>query len=170
MALRHIHYEAAFEDYVRSRGWPYVAVSEHRKAIFGGARIKSFDYLVYPAPNTAWLVEVKGRKFPYIHGRVRRFWENWVTADELKDLASWKGVFGDGFDPVLVFAYWLCGFTDRNPATEIHAFRGEYYAFLWVSASDYARAARRRSPSWGTVTVPTAEFRGMVQSVAAFTG
>ena len=50
---RHIHYEAAFEDYLRSRGWPYLPVDEHRKAIFSGARIKSFDFLVYPPGRRA---------------------------------------------------------------------------------------------------------------------
>ena len=47
MTQRHIHYEAAFEDYLRSRGWPYIPVDEQKKAIFAGARIKSFDFLVY---------------------------------------------------------------------------------------------------------------------------
>ena len=47
MARRHNHYEAAFEDYLRSRGWPYLPVDEQKKAIFAGARVKSFDFLVY---------------------------------------------------------------------------------------------------------------------------
>ena len=64
MARRHIHYEAAFEDYLRSRGLAYVAVDETRKAIFAGARVKSFDFLVYHEPGSNRLVDVKGRKFP----------------------------------------------------------------------------------------------------------
>ncbi len=64
MARRHIHYEAAFEDYLRSRGLPYVAVDETRKAIFAGTRVKSFDFLVYHDRGSNRLVDVKGRKFP----------------------------------------------------------------------------------------------------------
>ncbi len=165
MAQRHIHYEAAFEDYIRSRGWPYIPVDEQRKAIFGGARIKSFDYLVYRSDSTAWLVEIKGRKFPYDGNGHKRYWENWVTRDDLADLQRWEGVFGDGFDPVLVFAYWLLGLEGTDPTPEIHPFKDRYYAFLWVSASEYARYARTRSPSWDTVSVPNADFRKLVRPI-----
>jgi hypothetical protein len=40
MAHRHVHYEAAFEDYIRSRGWPYIPVDEQKKEIFSGAGMK----------------------------------------------------------------------------------------------------------------------------------
>ena len=46
MARRHIHYEAAFEDYLRSRGLAYGAVDESRKAIFAVARVRSLDFRV----------------------------------------------------------------------------------------------------------------------------
>jgi len=165
MAQRHIHYEAAFEDYVRSHGWPYVPVDEHRKAIFAGARVKSFDFIVYPPGEKAWLVDVKGRKFPYEGKGGRRFWENWVTRDDLAGLRSWESVFGDRFEPVLVFAYWLlCASTD-DPTTSVHVFRNECYAFLAISAREYEANARRRSPKWDTVTVPRAAFRRLVTAV-----
>lgn len=61
---KHIHYEAAFEDYLRSRGVPYIPVEEARRAIFAGERIKSFDFIVYPAGQRNWIVDVKGRAFP----------------------------------------------------------------------------------------------------------
>lgn len=163
MARRHNHYEAAFEDYVRSQGWPYVPVDEQKKAIFAGARIKSFDFLVYVPGEKAWLVDVKGRKFPYDFGSGKRYWENWVTRDDLEGLRHWEGVFGDQFIPGLVFAYWLTGSADREPTADIHVFRNEYYAFLWVAASDYVAHARQRSPKWDTVTVPSRTFRRLVQ-------
>ena len=163
MAQRHIHYEAAFEDYVRSRGWPYIPVDEHRKAIFDGARIKSFDYLVYRPGKTAWLVDIKGRKFPYDGSGGKRYWENWVTREDLKGLRSWEGVFGDGFEPVLVFAYWIVGLQGREPTSEVHVHRNQYYAFLWISATEYARHARQRSPKWDTVTMPMREFRRLIR-------
>jgi len=164
MARRHVHYEAAFEDYVRSKGWPYLPVDEQKKAIFGGARIKSFDFLVYPPGQSAWLVDVKGRKFPYDAKGRKRYWENWVTHDDLEGLRQWKSVFGCGFEPVIVFAYWLRDL--REPGSQIHVFREEYYAFVWVTASSYAATSRLRSPKWGTVSVPTGAFRGMVRPVA----
>ncbi len=162
MARRYIHYEAAFEDYVRSRGWPYVPVDEKKRAVFAGTRVKSFDFLVYPPDRPAWLVDVKGRKFPYETKGGRRFWENWVTRDDLEGLSRWKGVFGDGFEPVLVFVYWLVGMSKVEPTSEVHVFRNESYAFVWVAASQYHAHARGRSPKWDTVTVPGGTFRSMV--------
>jgi len=165
MAQRHNHYEAAFEDFVRSRGWPYVPVDEQRKAIFAGAKVKSFDYIVYPPGEKAWLVDVKGRKFPYEGKGGRRYWENWVTRDDLAGLRSWESVFGDRFDPVFVFAYWLLGNSSRDPTNDVHFFRGESYAFLVVTARDYETHSRQRSPKWDTVSVPTAAFRRLVSGV-----
>ncbi len=167
MTQRHIHYEAAFEDYLRSRGWPYIPVDEQKKAIFAGARIKSFDFLVYRPGERPWLVDVKGRKFPYDGKNGKRYWENWVTHEDLDGLRHWATAFGNEFETGLVFVYWLVGPPDREPTGEVHAFRNEYYSFLWISASDYAAHARRRSPKWGTVTVPAREFRSLVKPLLA---
>ena len=165
MAHRHIHYEAAFEDYIRSRGWPYIPVDEQKKAIFSGARIKSFDYLVYRPGKPAWLADIKGRKFPYTGKHGKRYWENWVTTADLEGLCEWEGVFGEGFEPVFVFVYWLIGYPQREPSSEIHVYRNEYYALLYVSASQYAAHARQRSPKWDTVTVPARDFRKLIRPV-----
>jgi len=163
MAQRHIHYEAAFEDFVRSRGWPYLPVDEQKKAIFAGARIKSFDFLVYPAEGQAWLVDIKGRKFPYDGKNGKRYWENWVAREDLHGLRHWDEVFGDGFTPVFVFVYWLEQMAASSPPAHVHVFRDRCYAMLWVSAVQYAAHARIRSPSWDTLSVPTRTFRKLVQ-------
>jgi len=167
MARRYIHYEAAFEDYVRSQGWPYVPVDEKKKAIFAGAKVKSFDFIVYPPGRAAWLVDVKGRKFPYETNGGRRYWENWVTRQDLEGLRRWEGVFGDGFEPVLVFVYWLRGVANVETFPAVHAFRNESYAFVFVTATEYAAKARTRSPKWDTLSVPIRRFRDMVSPVCA---
>lgn len=161
--LRHVHYEAAFEDFLRQRGWSYLPVDERRRAMFLGSRIKSFDFLVYPPSRRAWLVDIKGRQFPYAVKKGRRFWENWVTRDDLEGLDRWQGAFGPDFEPGLVFAYWLRETCDREPPGGVHSFNGRTYSFLWVSATAYAAAARMRSPKWNTVTVSTRVFRDLVQ-------
>ena len=166
MTRRHIHYEAAFEDYIRSRGWPYVPVDEQKKAIFAGARIKSFDFIVYPPDRRPMLVDVKGRKFPYDGSGGKRYWENWVTRDDLAGLRQWEGVFGSDFEPGLMFVYWLVRSSRREPPGEIHVFRGRHYAFLWIGAAEYAAHARQRSPKWDTVTVPAEAFRALVLPVS----
>lgn len=163
MAQQHVHYEAAFQDFLRSRGWPYLPIDEQKKAIFSGARVKSFDFLVYPPGGKAWLVDVKGRKFPYEGSSGKRYWENWVPRADLDGLSRWDDAFGEGFQTGLIFAYWLVGPMGRVPTSQVHAFRGRDYAFLWISALDYATHARQRSPKWDTVSVPAATFRRLVK-------
>ena len=107
MANRDNHYEAAFEEYLRRRGVPYVAVDEARRSVLSnGASIKSLDFIVSAAVR--WLVNVKGRKFP--SGDVQKqYWKNWSTRDDLLSLAQWERLFGQGFCGLFVFAYNILG-------------------------------------------------------------
>lgn len=170
MTRRHIHYEDAFEDYLRSQGLPYIAVDQHKKAIFSGARIKSFDFLLYRPAGPTWLVDIKGRKFPYDGPGGKRYWENWVTHEDLDGLAEWQRAFGEGFQAVLVFAYWLTVAGGRLPAAHVHAYRGEYYSFLCVALDEYAPHVRERSAKWGTVTVPAPTFRKLARPLPEMLG
>jgi len=168
MTRRHIHYEAAFEDYLRSRGVPYVPVDEARRAIFSGAKIKSFDFLVYLRDNLHWIVDIKGRKFPYINENgAKKYWENWVEKGDLDSLAEWQAVFGDEFEAQFIFAYLLDGPPDRWPQTRPHSFRGDYYAFLAVSLDDYQKHSKPRSASWQTVGVSGKTFKEIARPMDA---
>lgn len=168
---RHLHYELAFEDYLQQRSIPYVPVDETRKTLFAGSRIKSFDFLVYPSETSHWIVDVKGRNFPYLNENGQgsgRYWENWVTQQDLEGLAEWQTVFGDEFEARFVFAYLLQGPPDRWPAGRPHAFQGNCYAFLTVTLVDYRQHCRRRSAGWGTVSVPRHTFRQIARAVGSF--
>ncbi len=151
---------------MRSHGWPYVAVDEHRKAIFAGARVKSFDFLLYRPGEKTWLADVKGRKFPYDGKGGKRYWENWVTREDIEGLSCWEKAFGKGYLSVFVFAYWVIGAPRREPTRDLHLFRQEYYAFLWVPAATYAAHARTRSPRWKTVSVPARTFQELANPLA----
>ncbi|MEK6676352.1 MAG: HYExAFE family protein [Planctomycetota bacterium] len=165
MGRRHIHYEAAFEDLLRASGWPHLTIDERRKAIFHGTRVKTFDFVVYPPQGPAWLVDVKGRKFPYQGRNGKRFWENWVTRDDLVALRQWGEVFGPKFQPVFIFMYWLVGSASRDPTTYTHAFRGEFYSCFSIPVADYAAHARPRSDKWQTLSMPTREFRRLANPI-----
>ncbi len=97
----HIHYEAAFEDYLRSQQIPFVAVDEAKRAAFRDAKLKSFDFIVYSANTTNWLVDVKGRRWATRKGHRKPAWENWVTEADLEGLQQWQEVFGAGFRALL---------------------------------------------------------------------
>ena len=170
MAHRNVHYEAAFEDYLRCRGWPYVAVDEAKKAIFAGASIKSFDFLVYSSTGANLLADVKGRKFPDSGGGRRagntRAWENWITREDVAGLQEWEKVFGPDFTGTLVFAYWLQGPPQRAPFEDVHVFRERHYAFVAVTLADYLTIARPRSAKWQTIAAASAAFADAARDVS----
>ena len=156
-----IHYEAAFEDYVRRCGIPYVNVDEAKRAAFRDAKLKSFDFIVYSS-SYRWLVDVKGRRWTTRTSQRRATWENWATEADLEGLAQWEEVFGEQFRAVLIFAYWLDGDIEP-PADLLHEFRGVRYVFAGVPLRDYQLHARVRSPKWGTVNLSAADFRRYVR-------
>lgn len=161
----HVHYEAAFEDYLRARQIPYVAVDEARKALFRDTKLKSFDFIVYSAGGCNWLADVKGRRWAPRRTSGRPSWENWATQADLDGLVQWEQVFGDGFRAMLVFAYWI----DHSlavPPEIAHSFRGQQYVFVCAPLADYRAQARTRSPKWGTVHLPVAEFSRLVRPAA----
>jgi hypothetical protein len=155
MAQRRFHYDLAFEHYLRAKQIPYVAVDEARKALHGQTRLKNFDFVVYAQRGPNLLVDVKGRKHS---GRNRRQLDNWVTADDVADLQKWERVFGDGFRAALVFLYWCEAQPPDALFHEIYEFRDRWYAVLAVTVADYDRVMTQRSPKWGTVHIPAAEF------------
>jgi len=105
MADRTIHYEAAFEGFLRHRRIPYVAVDEAKKALFANAKLKSFDFVVYPPEKPRLLIDVKGRS---LRNRAKRSgFETWATEADVSDLLQWEQVFGEGFSAVFAFVYWI---------------------------------------------------------------
>jgi hypothetical protein len=162
MATRRVHYESAFEDYLRVKGQPYVCVDDAKRAIFGKVSLKSFDFVVYSEGHANLLVDVKGRKFPDLHGggaaAKGRAWENWITKQDIDSLGDWQRVFGGGFSSTLVFAYWLQGAARHAPFDDVHLYRGKQYAFMAVSLDEYVKLARPRSAKWQTLSLPTRDF------------
>ncbi len=160
------HYESAFEDFLRSRRVSFVAVDEAKRACFRDAHLKNFDFVVY-ARSMRWLVDIKGRRWALRGNATRPTWENWVTQADLDALREWQLVFGEGFKALLVFAY--CLETQARPGAElVHEFGSRAYVFTGVPLDDYLPAARVRSPKWGTVNLPTAEFARCAQPLAAW--
>src|SRR5688500_13689678 len=97
------HYEAAFEAYLQWHRLCYVAVDETRRSQFGDVRVKSLDFIVYGNRGAKLLVDVKGRRFPSgREGKQRRVWESWSTKDDLDGLQRWSGLFGPGYQSLLV--------------------------------------------------------------------
>ncbi len=158
MGLRHNHYDAAFEEFLRQRRTPYVFVDERRRAVLEDASLKSIDFIVHPPGSVNLLVDVKGRRFP--SGRTQGHkWENWTEAEDVPALLQWQNVFGDQFRGLLAFAYDVVQEAHWPLFDELFEFRGRKYAFFGVWADAYQDAMKTRSPSWETVDLPSREFR-----------
>lgn len=176
MANRDNHYEAAFEAWLRARQIPYVAVDESRRSLLGDGSLKSLDYIISPtapphlqpdgaAPVSSWLIDVKGRLFP--GGKQKQYWKNWSTQDDLWSLACWQKLFGERFDAMFTFAYWITSNRAPLPQSQLFAFRGRWYAFLGVRLADYVRYARPISGKWETVAIGTRRFRELALPMEA---
>ena len=158
MANRDNHYEAAFEAYLRRERLPYIAVDEARRSLVPDGSLKSLDFIVSPPSGPAWLVDVKGRRFPS-GDEHQQYWKNWSTRDDLRSLAAWQRHFGDGFLPLLVFAYHLVGSRSPLAPEQLFEFRGAHYGFVAVRLADFVPHARPLSTSWDTVAMPVGQFR-----------
>jgi hypothetical protein len=161
MADRTVHYEAAFEGYLRHRGIPYVAVDEAKRALFATAKLKSFDFVVYSKTGPNLLIDVKGRS---CRDRAKRSgFETWSAEQDVTDLQQWEQVFGDGFKAVLMFVYWI-----EPPLTSdagMFEFRDKWYLLMGVDLAEYRNHMRRRSAKWATVCLPAAGFRDLARPI-----
>lgn len=162
MARRHNHYEAAFEALLRDVRTPYVAVDETRRSLVqeasGRESLKSVDFLVSPTGSRSLLIDIKGRRFPS-GVRNKQYWRNWSTRDDLRSLAEWARYFGEGFTPLLMFAFEVTG--DRSPVgpTDLFRHRGRAYGFVGVELAEYWQSGRTLSAKWDTIAMPAANFR-----------
>lgn len=181
MAIRSNHYDAAFEEFLRSRCVPYVAVDERRRALLQESSIKSFDFIV-EADRENLLVDVKGRLWGGTPSggnnsadgsRHRRRWENWATEDDVASLLRWEQVFGSSFEAMFVFAYAIEPGVEQPPLDEregasLFHYNGRHYFFTAFRVQEYASYMKPRSAGWGTVTVPAADYRSLRQPFEGF--
>ena len=159
MADRTVHYEAAFEAFLRDRGIPYVAVDEAKKALFANARLKSFDFVVYSKKGPNLLIDVKGRSCR--NRTVRAGFETWATEQGVNDLMQWEQVFGEGFKAVLMFIYWIE--PPLNAGEGMFQHRDRWYMVMGIDLAEYRSRMRRRSAKWETVCLPAQEFRTLAR-------
>ena len=164
MADRTVHYEAAFEAFLRARKTPYVAVDEAKKALFANARLKSFDFVVYSKSGPNLLVDVKGRSCR--NRTARAGFETWATEQDVNDLLEWEQVFGEGFKAVLAFVYWIE--PPLLPEPGMFEFRDRWYLLMGIDLGEYRQHMRRRSAKWETVCLPAADFRALARPLESW--
>jgi hypothetical protein len=178
VAQRRHHYERAFENYLRARRVPYIAVDEARKTLLpdraplriesargeGGIALKSFDFVIYGDRGNL-LVDVKGRRVPrnLASPTARGRLESWVTQDDVESMQQWERLFGDGFEGAFIFIYWCDGQPPDALFQEIFEDRGRWYAVRAVRLAAYNEHMRVRSPRWRTVHLAATDFERLSQ-------
>jgi hypothetical protein len=166
MANRDNHYEAAFEEYLRSKQVPYVAVDEARRSLLSdGQSIKNLDFIVSAPGSVTWLVDVKGRRFPSAEDQ---YWKNWSTRDDLTSLAQWESLFGPTFRGLFVFAYQIVGNRAPLALEQLFEHKGSLYGFVGIALGDYAGLAHAISAAWDTVAMSQSDFRRLARPVEDF--
>jgi hypothetical protein len=163
--IRRNHYEAAFEEFLRQRRIPYVAVDEARRSLLEQASLKSMDFIVHAANGEKLLVDVKGRRYPTAGNGGR--WENWVTGDDVASLLRWEEVFGGGSRAVFAFAYDIDEGHEHD-FEETFPHRDKRYAFFGVCACDYKAVMTSRSARWETFSVARKPFAELRSPMATF--
>ena len=153
------HYEGAFENWLLDNRIQYVVTDEHKTAALARRKIKSFDFLVYPANGQIIIAEVKGRKFKGASLAKLAGFECWVTAEDVDGLVKWQQVFGAGYQAVLVFVYKIENIDVDFDGRDVFDFDTDRYIFFTVELNDYRSFMKRRSPKWQTVTLPADKFR-----------
>ena len=80
-----IPFRRRVEDWLKHETLPYIRVDEAKRALFAGARLRSFHFVVYMAKNGPnWLV-----------------WAGPLNRENRLDLQQWESIFGDGFMAVI---------------------------------------------------------------------
>jgi len=160
-------YEQVFENWLIDNRLRYVAVDQHKRAVFARSKIKSFDFLIYPATSDLEIIiaEVKSRKFAGKSLAKLAGFQSWVTMDDVRGLIRWEQVFGTGYTGAFVFAYRLEKIDVELDGREIYEFEQSRYLFLLVKLDDYRVFMTIRSPKWQTVTLPAKDFRACVKPV-----
>jgi len=153
------HYEQAFDNWLIDNHIRYIAVDEAKRAALGRAKLKSFDYLIYPPGGQIIIAEVKGRKFKGSSLENLAGLECWVTTDDISGLTRWQGLWGTGHTAVFVFAYQTEQVDVDFDGCRFYDFNEKRYMFFAVKLDDYRCHMKLRSRKWKTVTLSAGSFR-----------
>lgn len=86
---KYANYEKIFEDFLRRKKILYIAINEFKRPLFKNKKVKNFDFIINTKRGT-FLLEVKGKQFPYVSSSGKNYWENWIVKDDILGLSIWS--------------------------------------------------------------------------------
>jgi len=161
-------YERAVEEYLRTHGLAYLGVRQGRRALAGGRSVKNFDLLVRARSGQHYLLEVKGRQFPYVNRGKKVYWENWLHQDDLEGLRRWRGYFGFGFTGLICYAYCITDEEYLETFTSQVDWQGKTFGLVGVTLETFLEVSEQRSRRWQALHIPPAVFRQVLAPLSAF--
>ena len=175
MGVKVNEYERAFEGWLVENGVQYVMIDQARRSLLARNRIKSFDFLLYPAGRgrkstgpAIVVAEVKGRKFKGKSVGGLTGLQCWVPMEDIRGLLRWQEQFdepGERAMGVIVFAYRFELPSVETDGREVYDFADHRYMFQAVSIDDYSLNMKVRSPRWQTVMLGANDFRRLAVPV-----
>lgn len=163
------HYERCFEDFLRRQEVLYLSIDETKQPKYDGRGIKNFDFIV-SSFNGKFLIEIKGKTFPYISASRINLWENWIKKSDISGLKLWANHF-NAFTPLLVFPYQIASskyINEIKDNSDIVAFDGRTYGIVAIELAAYYTNAKSRSSSWDAINVSRKLFSELVRPVSYF--
>ncbi len=175
MGVQVNEYERAFEGWLVENGVQYVMIDQARRSLLARNRIKSFDFLLYPAGRgrestgpAVIVAEVKGRKFKGKSVGGLTSLQCWVGMEDIRGLLRWQEQFdepGERAVAVIVFAYRFELPSVETDGREVYDFADHRYMFQAVAVADYSVNMKVRSPRWQTVMLSADDFRRLAVPV-----
>lgn len=163
----HEHYERAFETWLRDRKIPYLSVEQLRRSSDREGPIKNFDFLVH-CGSRHYIVDVKGRRFPQTSRGRETWWENWIHYGDLEGLFAWEKHFGEGYEGLLVYCYWLQLPACDESVTRTASVDGRDYLIVAIEAKRFAENCRKRSAKWQALSIPAKTFTSLIRPIDRF--
>lgn len=161
------HYELCFETILRKNRIPYIAINESKRPVVKGKAIKNFDFIVYSRKGK-YLIDIKGKFFPYEYNRSLNYWENWVGADDLVGLKYWQKIFGKGFKSIIVYPYLIKYQKDEGNFSKVYHFKNHSYGIVGIELNKYLKNSKQRSEKWRAISVSREKFKKLVSPIDKF--
>ncbi|HUV39640.1 MAG TPA: HYExAFE family protein, partial [Planctomycetota bacterium] len=135
-----------------------------RRAADREGPIKNFDFLVHCGPRH-FIVDVKGKRFPQVSRGKESYWENWIHYADLEGLFAWENHFGEGYEGLLVYCYWLQVGADDAAVKKTVSLDGRDYLLVGIGAKRFAEHCRKRSARWQALSIPEKTFTSLIRPI-----
>jgi len=164
------HYEKAFEYWLKDNGFKYIPIDQHKRFAFSKSKIKSFDFIFYTPDSTAYIAEIKGRKFPGKTFVAFGTLPNWTTSDDVSGLENWVKIFDNKYRGLFIFVYDLENIDVDTDGREVFEFNNKRYVFIAVKLQDYKNGATVRSEKWQTLHLNAQYYKNCALNLNELTG